>query len=107
MNNLVDAVVSCPVTSKIRCSVLGAIAAVLILAACGDSSSIDTDSGSSVGVGADSTIEDAADANLSALEDADDARDQQILDVNDGSITTLRDAVVGDRPVLIWFWAPH
>lgn len=31
----------------------------------------------------------------------------EVLLVADGSVTTLADAVTGDRPLLIWFWAPH
>ena len=31
----------------------------------------------------------------------------EVLDVSDGSTTTLRGAVTGDRPVLVWFYAPH
>lgn len=51
--------------------------------------------------------EEVAAANLPLLQPSDDARDVEVLSVTDGSITSLRDAVDGDRPVLLWFWAPH
>ena len=49
----------------------------------------------------------AAEANQAALQLSDDLRDIEVLDVADGSISTLRAAVDGDRPVLVWFYAPH
>lgn len=33
--------------------------------------------------------------------------DLEVLAVGDGNPTTLREAVTGDRPVLLWFYAPH
>ena len=53
------------------------------------------------------SVQDIGEANLDLLQPADDARDVQILSVADGSITSLREAVDGDRPVLLWFWSPH
>ena len=50
---------------------------------------------------------DAADANEPLLQTSDDARDIEVLSVVDGSISSIRSAVDGDRPVLLWFWAPH
>lgn len=49
----------------------------------------------------------AAAANLANLVVADDPRDTGVLVVADGSITTLAEAATGDRPLLLWFWAPH
>ena len=49
----------------------------------------------------------AAEANQAALQLSDDLRDIEVLDVADGSISTLRAAVDGDRPVLVWCYAPH
>jgi hypothetical protein len=49
----------------------------------------------------------AADANLPNLQTSDDARDIEVLSVTSGEITSLRSVVTGDRPVLVWFWAPH
>lgn len=37
----------------------------------------------------------------------DDIRLTEILDVTSGDATTLADTATGDRPVLLWFWAPH
>jgi hypothetical protein len=31
----------------------------------------------------------------------------QVLNVTNGSTVTLETVVDGDRPVLVWFWAPH
>jgi len=91
---------------------------VVALAACGGSSDpVETATGSgtdspAVGSADDGdtgavSAEEAAESNLALIQPADDARDQEVLDVRDGSVATLRDAVDGDRPVLIWFWAPH
>lgn len=49
----------------------------------------------------------AAAANMDSLDQTGSVIDAEILDVSDGSISTLRGAVDGDRPVLLWFWAPH
>lgn len=51
--------------------------------------------------------EEAAEANLPLLTPADNVLDYEVLDVADGSIATLGEAVVGDRPVLLWFFSPH
>jgi len=61
----------------------------------------------SCGATVDGAASSTAEANLEQLERADDIRDFEVLNVVDGSITTLRDEVDGDRPVLLWFWAPH
>lgn len=50
---------------------------------------------------------DAASANEPLLQTSEDARDIEVLSVVDGSISSIRSAVDGDRPVLLWFWAPH
>ena len=42
--------------------------------------------------------------NLAAV---DNVLDTEVLVVADGSITTLAEAATGDRPLLVWFWAPH
>ena len=48
-----------------------------------------------------------AEANEPNLQGSSDVTMVEVLDVGDGSITTLADAVDGDRPVLVWFYAPH
>lgn len=49
----------------------------------------------------------AASANIDALQQSNNPLDIEVLDVGDGSISTLRQAVDGDRPVLVWFYSPH
>lgn len=51
--------------------------------------------------------EDEAAANIASLQIADNPLDTQVLNIVDGSVTTVREQVTGDRPVLLWFWAPH
>ncbi|MGI9605555.1 MAG: hypothetical protein ACR2P0_05395 [Acidimicrobiales bacterium] len=84
----------------------------LILAACGggESTTVAADTDAAANTADDSgppSPEDAAEQNISNLQTADDARDIEVLAVSDGSVSTLRDAVDGDRPVLLWFYAPH
>ena len=50
---------------------------------------------------------DAASQNIDNLQQSENVLDIEVLDVADGSIATLRNAVDGDRPVLLWFYAPH
>ncbi len=88
---------------------------VLLLTACGAGNSAATET-SPGGDGAaaddlepaaDISPAEAAERNTPLLATPDDVRDVEVLSVADGSITTLRAAVDGDRPVLLWFWAPH
>lgn len=73
-------------------------AVALLAAACGGSGS--TETGAAADGGPDPTpIEDLA--------TNDDVRLLEVLDVETGGATTLADTVTGDRPVLLWFWAPH
>ena len=51
--------------------------------------------------------EKAANTNLGTLQLADDVRDTEVLSVASGEISSLRAVVTGDRPVLLWFYAPH
>ncbi|MEZ5247504.1 MAG: hypothetical protein R2707_20615 [Acidimicrobiales bacterium] len=48
-----------------------------------------------------------AEGNAETLATNDDVRLIEVLEVDTGEITTLTDTVTGDRPVLLWFWAPH
>ena len=50
---------------------------------------------------------DTAQTHETSLATSDDVSDIEVLSVDDGSVSSLRDAVAGDRPVLLWFWAPH
>lgn len=87
------------------------VAGLLLLAACGgETSTVAADPDSSASDAEDTgsqSPEDFAEQNLPNLQSADDARNIEVLSVSDGSVATLRDAVDGDRPVLLWFWAPH
>ncbi len=49
----------------------------------------------------------AAEANIDGLRADGDVRLTQLLNVADGTPASISDAVDGDRPVLLWFWAPH
>jgi len=49
----------------------------------------------------------AAEVNQGQLTLTDDLATSEMLDTADGSIVDLRDVVTGDRPVLLWYWAPH
>lgn len=80
-----------------RGAIATAVAAALVASACGGGDSAAVSDGAS----------EAAATNIETLEASSDVRDFEILSVNDGSKTTLRDAIDGDRPVLVWFWAPH
>ena len=87
-----------------------AVAFALTLAACGGSAQettatdgVDDVTDSSVSVSA----EEVAEANIPGLQTSDDPLDVEVLSVADGSVSSLRTAVTGDRPVLLWFWAPH
>ena len=73
----------------------------LLASACGPSGGADA---------SDPAVASAAETaatNQSSLRGSSDVTMIEVLDVADGSITTLADAVDGDRPVLVWFWAPH
>ena len=49
----------------------------------------------------------AAEANIGLLQPSSDVVSIEVLDVSDGSISTLQETVDGDRPVLLWFFSPH
>ena len=36
-----------------------------------------------------------------------DVPDLQVVDVATGASSSLRALLPGDKPVLLWFWAPH
>lgn len=77
-------------------------AATLLASACGGDSA--TGAGSSA---QGSNAASAADDNIGDLATNEDVRLIEVLEVDTGETTTLADTVTGDRPVLLWFWAPH
>lgn len=92
-----------------RIQVLAA-AFALTLAACGGAAQETTSTSGiddATGASPDINIEDVAEANIPGLQTSDDPLDVEVLSVVDGSVSSLREAVTGDRPVLLWFWAPH
>lgn len=78
-------------------TVVGAVA--LLGAACGD----DASEPAATGDPATAT----ADAADGAGEVADDISAIEVLGLPGGETTTLTATITGDRPVLLWFWAPH
>ena len=56
---------------------------------------------------ASSAAELAAATNEAGLQLTADITSTQLLDTVDGNISQLADVVTGDRPVLLWYWAPH
>lgn len=87
---------------------LGLSALSLGLAACGGGGAplATGDAAPAAAAEADPALAAAAE-NLPLLQPANQVVDFEVLDVSDGSIATLRDAVAGDRPVLLWFFSPH
>jgi hypothetical protein len=102
------------------------LGAALVLTACGGSTPAPTSTEGSPTSGstpattstegspdsnvADVTPEEAAElaaTNLPNLVVADDPTATEVLVVADGSVTTISRAATGDRPLLLWFWAPH
>ena len=87
--------------------VVGALA--IGLAACGGGGDVtSTGTVANEAPAADvSEAEAAAATNQPLLQPANQVVDFEVLDVADGSIATLSEAVTGDRPVLLWFFSPH
>lgn len=87
-------------TPLLRRGLPTAVGLALLLASCGgEGSAPDTPEAAAAG--------DAAAANQDDLQQSNNVLDIEVLDVLDGSKSSLRQAVDGDRPVLVWFWAPH
>ena len=78
-----------------------------ILTACGDDATTAAPTTTTTKALTQQEILEAAAANAPLLQPNSDRRRIQVLSVADGSITSLANAVDGDRPVLLWFWAPH
>ena len=49
----------------------------------------------------------SASANGAAVAVSDDVPDLEMVDVASGSNVRLASLVTGDKPLLLWFWAPH
>jgi len=81
----------------------------LVASACGGDSPTETgDAPAPTGdTGNTTDVQSVADENIDDLETSDDIRLLEVLDVDSGEPTTLASTVTGDRPVLLWFWAPH
>ncbi len=73
----------------------------LLATACGSGEGAAPDTAAASAAG------DAAATNIDELQSSDNVLDIEVLDVADGAISSLRQAVDGDRPVLLWFYAPH
>ncbi len=85
-----------PRFGRTRGLVAAAAAVAVLTSACGaDTTAPDAEAGGEVAMNSDT------------LTVSDDVRLTEVLDVSDGAVQTLRTAVDGDRPVLLWFWAPH
>ena len=93
---------------RLRRGHLAAPAIALLLAACGGGSETTTAaSADASSASSEPSVQQIGEANQELLQPSEDARDVDVLSVADGSITSLRAAVDGDRPVLLWFWSPH
>ena len=97
---------------SMRRQYLAAAILAVVLSACGGAESVDSSRATDVadtsqGVGSGASAEHAAAENLPNLQSGETAFDVEVLSVADGSAVTVRSVVTGDRPVLVWFWAPH
>ncbi|MEQ8840102.1 MAG: hypothetical protein RIB98_03905 [Acidimicrobiales bacterium] len=70
--------------------------------ACGSDATTDTSATADTGTDAEHGEPDVPDTAV-----GDDVLLVEVLDVDTGEPTTIADAATGDRPVLLWFWAPH
>jgi len=71
----------------------------LFATACGGGAAISSEDSSAAAA--------AAETNEAALQLTSDVLSTELLNAADGSIQDLGDIVTGDRPVLLWYWAPH
>ena len=67
------------------------VALALVLAGCGSGQDTGTAAPAAGGDGAQATV----------------LPDLSVTDIATGDQVTLRSLVPADRPVLLWFWAPH
>lgn len=78
------------------------VVSLLVLAACGSDGVGDRP----VSAAANAAAENAA-ATIDDLVATDDVRTHEVLDVTTGEPTSIAAVATGDRPLLLWFWAPH
>ena len=57
--------------------------------------------------GGDQSSGEGASANGTAVAVSADVPDLEMVDVSSGSNVRLASLVTGDKPLLLWFWAPH
>lgn len=96
--------------SKRRLQTRAVLAGIIIVfaSACGSDSSASTAAGSGSSASGDgASAEETAEANIASLQPADDITAYEVLNVADGTVATLAEVADGDRPVLLWFYAPH
>ena len=48
-----------------------------------------------------------AEQNEASLSLSSDLAASGLYDTHTGEITNLSEVVTGDRPILVWYWAPH
>lgn len=75
-------------------------------AACGSGGTTETATPGAASNGELGPVE-QGEANLASLTLGETPFDTEVLNVADGSVTTIESLVDGERPVLVWFWAPH
>lgn len=80
---------------------LGALFALLMLASACSTGADVPDNPAAAAASAEAA------ANIDNLQQSDNVFDIELLDVADGTVSTLGQAIDGDRPVLIWFYSPH
>jgi len=94
--------------SPLRASAVALFALLgLIASACGGGDSAETTNASGTADNSSNDAHAVAEANIDDLATSDDFSQIEVLDVDTGEPTTLAATVTGDRPVLLWFWAPH
>lgn len=79
----------------------------LVAAACGSESSTETSTSPAAPADTGATTSSESDTDAGSSPGAAAVTTIEVLDVVSGNATTIADTVTGDRPVLLWFWAPH
>ena len=92
-----------------------ALALALFATACGGAASESATSAGPAEVTEAESVDDsateaaaaAAETNIELLAGGTTAFDYEVLNVHDGSISSVDEVVDGDRAVLLWFFSPH